>query len=47
VNSSKAAGRVEAMVRDAIMPAILRLTDGNKAHRQTYDFRIDWDAAAA
>jgi FAD-dependent urate hydroxylase len=46
VNNSKAAGPVARVMRDAMLPAILRLTAGSKAHRQTYGHRIEWEAAA-
>jgi 2-polyprenyl-6-methoxyphenol hydroxylase-like FAD-dependent oxidoreductase len=42
VNSSKAAGPVGRTVRDAMMPAILRMTAGGKAHAEVYDHRIAW-----
>ena len=34
-------------MRDAMMPAILKLTADGKAHRQAYGHRIDWDARRA
>lgn len=43
-NAGKAAGPVGRVVRDAMLPAILRTTAVAKAHRQTYDYRIDWDS---
>jgi 2-polyprenyl-6-methoxyphenol hydroxylase-like FAD-dependent oxidoreductase len=46
VNSGKAAGPVARVARDALLPAILRMTAGSKAHRQTYGHRIEWEAAA-
>ena len=46
VNSSKAAGPVVRVVRDAMLPAILKLTANSKAHEQIYDYHIDWDERA-
>jgi 2-polyprenyl-6-methoxyphenol hydroxylase-like FAD-dependent oxidoreductase len=46
INNSKAAGPVARMLRDAMLPAILRMTADGKAHRQTYGHRIEWEAAA-
>jgi FAD-dependent urate hydroxylase len=46
VNSNKAAGPVGRVIRDAMMPAILRLTADSKALRETFDFHVEWDAAA-
>jgi FAD-dependent urate hydroxylase len=44
INNSKAAGPVARVIRDAMLPTILRLTADSKAHRQIFDYRIDWDA---
>jgi 2-polyprenyl-6-methoxyphenol hydroxylase-like FAD-dependent oxidoreductase len=44
INNSKAAGPVGRVVRDAMMPAILRMTSDTRALREMYDFHIDWDA---
>ncbi|HMJ36256.1 MAG TPA: NAD(P)/FAD-dependent oxidoreductase [Baekduia sp.] len=44
INNSKAAGPVARVVRDGMLPAILKLTADSKAHRQTYDHHIEWDA---
>jgi FAD-dependent urate hydroxylase len=46
INSSKAAGPVGRVLRDAMMPAVLRLTADTKALRETFDFHVDWDAPA-
>ncbi len=43
INNSKAAGPVARVLRDAMLPAILKSTANSKAHRQTYDYHIDWD----
>jgi 2-polyprenyl-6-methoxyphenol hydroxylase-like FAD-dependent oxidoreductase len=42
INNSKAAGPVARVFRDAMLPAILRMTADSKALRQTYDHHIDW-----
>ena len=47
INNSKAAGPVGRVVRDAMLPAILRLTADTKAYRETHGYRIDWNASAA
>ena len=44
-NSSKAAGPVGRVVRDAVLPAILRLSERSGAHEQAYGHRVDWEAA--
>jgi FAD-dependent urate hydroxylase len=47
INNSKAAGPVASVLRDAMLPAILKLTADNKAQRETYEYHVQWDAAAA
>ena len=32
------------MVRDALLPLILRMTADSKQFRQVYDYHIGWDA---
>jgi 2-polyprenyl-6-methoxyphenol hydroxylase-like FAD-dependent oxidoreductase len=44
INSSKAAGPVTRVFRDAMLPVILTMTADSKALRQTYGYHIDWDA---
>jgi len=44
INNSKAAGPVTRVLRDAMLPPILKLTANGKALRQTYGYHIDWDA---
>ena len=44
-NSSKAAGPVGRVVRDAVLPVFLRLGERSGAHEQAYGHRVDWDAA--
>jgi FAD-dependent urate hydroxylase len=46
INNSKAAGPVARVVRDAMLPTVLRMTANSKAHRQIYDHHIDWNARA-
>lgn len=46
-NSSKAAGPVGRVVRDAVLPAVLRMSARSGAHEQAYGHRVDWDAVAA
>jgi len=47
VNSSKAAGPVGWIVRDAVLPVVLRLGARGGAHEQTYGHRVSWDAGVA
>jgi FAD-dependent urate hydroxylase len=42
VNSNKAAGPVARVLRDAMLPLVLKLTADNKGLRETYDHRVDW-----
>lgn len=44
INNSKAAGPVGRVLRDAMLPLVLKLTAESKAHRQVYGHHIDWDA---
>ena len=46
MNSRKAAGPVSRVLRDAMLPAILRLTADTKAVREIYEHHVDWDARA-
>jgi FAD-dependent urate hydroxylase len=46
MNSRKAAGPVGRVLRDAMLPAILRLTADTKAVREIYGHHVDWDARA-
>jgi 2-polyprenyl-6-methoxyphenol hydroxylase-like FAD-dependent oxidoreductase len=41
-NSSKAAGPIGRVMRDALMPTILRLAANSKSQRKVYDHRIQW-----
>lgn len=49
VSSSKAAGPVGRVIRDAMMPAVMKLAAGanNRVTRQTYGYHIDWDDPGA
>jgi 2-polyprenyl-6-methoxyphenol hydroxylase-like FAD-dependent oxidoreductase len=40
VNSSKAAGPVGRVIRDALLPMALRMTANNKTIRETYDYKV-------
>jgi FAD-dependent urate hydroxylase len=44
VNSSKAAGPVARVLRDAMLPVVLKLTADSKAQKEVYDYHVDWDA---
>jgi 2-polyprenyl-6-methoxyphenol hydroxylase-like FAD-dependent oxidoreductase len=44
VNSSKAAGPVARVFRDAMLPLILKMTANSKQARFVYDYHIDWDS---
>jgi FAD-dependent urate hydroxylase len=46
VNSSKAAGPVGRVVRDAMLPVALRVGARSGAHEQTYGHRVEWGAGA-
>jgi FAD-dependent urate hydroxylase len=47
INNSKAAGPAARVIRDALLPLILRMTADSKQFRQVYDYHISWDAPAA
>jgi FAD-dependent urate hydroxylase len=42
INSNKTAGPVARVVRDAVLPVILRLTANSKQVNQQYRYHIDW-----
>ena len=46
INNSKAAGPVGRVLRDAILPMILKLTADSKVQDEIYDYRIEWDGPA-
>lgn len=45
INNSKAAGPIGRIIRDAVMPLVLKLAAGSKAQRDIYGYRIDWETA--
>jgi FAD-dependent urate hydroxylase len=45
VNSSKAAGPVARVVRDALLPAMLKLATTSKRANEQYRYHIDWNTA--
>jgi 2-polyprenyl-6-methoxyphenol hydroxylase-like FAD-dependent oxidoreductase len=47
VNSSKAAGPIGRVVRDAMLPVFMRLLAAGSQVREVYGYHIDWDATAA
>lgn len=47
INNSKAAGPPARVVRDALLPLILRMTADSKQFRQVYDYHVGWDAPAS
>ncbi|MGH8839219.1 MAG: FAD-dependent oxidoreductase [Jiangellaceae bacterium] len=44
INNSKAVGPVGRVIRDAMLPMILKRTADSTAFQQTYGFHVDWDA---
>ncbi len=46
INNSKAAGPMARVLRDAMLPAILKMTADSRALRRIHDHHIDWDAPA-
>lgn len=46
VNNSKAAGPLARVVRDAVLPRVLRATANSTSVRDTYDYRVDWEVPA-
>jgi FAD-dependent urate hydroxylase len=47
INSSKAAGPVARVFRDALLPVVLKLTAGSKQTNKQYRYHIDWNAPAS
>jgi FAD-dependent urate hydroxylase len=43
-NSSKAAGPLARVIRDAMLPPLLKMTAGSKAVRQNFAYHLDWNA---
>jgi len=46
INNSKAAGPVGRIVRDTVLPLILKMTANSKQTKLTYAYHIDWAAPA-
>jgi FAD-dependent urate hydroxylase len=44
INSNKAAGPVGRVVRDAILPLILKMATNSKRAKEAYEYHIDWNA---
>jgi FAD-dependent urate hydroxylase len=44
INSNKTARPLTRVVRDAVLPVILRITTNSKQVNQQYRYHIDWDA---
>ena len=44
INNTKAAGPVGRVVRDAVLPLILKTAAGGKQAQEVYNYHIDWDA---
>lgn len=44
INNSKVAGPLGRVVRDAMLPSILKMTADSKALRQTFDYHLEWNA---
>jgi FAD-dependent urate hydroxylase len=44
VNNSKAAGPVGRVMRDSMMPVIMKIVANSRATNGIYDYHIDWDA---
>jgi 2-polyprenyl-6-methoxyphenol hydroxylase-like FAD-dependent oxidoreductase len=47
INNSKAAGPIVRIIRDAMLPVVLKLTAGSKQVQQMYGHHIDWSAPVA
>jgi 2-polyprenyl-6-methoxyphenol hydroxylase-like FAD-dependent oxidoreductase len=43
INSNKTAGPVARVVRDAVLPVVLKMTANTKQVNQQYRYHIDWD----
>lgn len=46
-NRSKAAGPLGRVLRDAILPPVLKMTADSKAVRQAFDYHIDWNTTSS
>jgi 2-polyprenyl-6-methoxyphenol hydroxylase-like FAD-dependent oxidoreductase len=47
VNDSKAAGPVARVIRNAMLPTVLRMVASSKGLKETYGYHIDWDTKIA
>ncbi len=47
INSSKAAGPVVRVLRDAVLPVMLRLTANSKQVTDQYRYHIDWNTPSS
>lgn len=47
INSSKAAGPIGRVLRDAAMPIFMKMAANSKQATEAYRYHIDWDAPAA
>ncbi len=45
INSSKAAGPIARVLRDALLPVVLKTVANSKRIDELYDYHIDWNAA--
>lgn len=43
INNNKAPGPVGRLLRDAMLPPILRLTANSRANREVYEHHLDWE----
>jgi FAD-dependent urate hydroxylase len=47
INNNKAPGPVARVLRDAMLPVILKMTANSKSATEVFDYRLDWDARVA
>lgn len=47
INNTKAPGPVGRLLRDLMLPTILRLTADTKSARETYEYRVEWAGPGA
>jgi 2-polyprenyl-6-methoxyphenol hydroxylase-like FAD-dependent oxidoreductase len=47
INNSKAPGPIARVLRDAMLPVILKMTANSKSAAEVFDYRLDWDARVA
>ena len=46
MNRSKAPGSLGRVVRDAVLPGVLRMTAKSKALRETFEYHVDWETTS-